>query len=538
MQTGRFTFHAPPSSECWLKQIGATRSLFEPKVSANYVCLSYCWGADTEGVLKTTKHTLDDHYRAIPYSLLPPTIRDAVIVCRHLGVPYLWVDSLCIVQDDKKSWLEGSRDMHKIYLNCHFTIAAQEPTSCKLGFLGRQKYGDTNWQQQFTTQCPTEGEPATKKEVFIRPDVDYQNPDSFSLETRGWCLQESLLPRRKLCFNGNEMTWECHRRRTCECEHLQWAPISVYGRLGASIKSAIKPDSKPSGWRARRAPRPGRRGENWRALVQEYTGRHLTQPTDKLTALSGLAQIIAQANREADGISDKYFAGLWKAEFLTDLTWQVKHAGATHIRSSNYRAPTWSWASIDGPIEYRCWEMVSFWKKYRASKEDESTVNAVVCNPCLSDDPTGPITSAHAVLTGPIVSIDPAVLSAGLSDTEVFLDEPLASTVQDLDGKVELPMDQWSENQCRDAKDLQQFGVYSSEKTPSIYCFQLFSLRAHTGRVINGRRDIRGPYTWFLVLCKCPGTKDTFERIGVGVTAIDGEGPLFHNAGPSTVTII
>jgi hypothetical protein len=194
--------------------------LFEPKVSANYGCLSYCWGADTEGVLKTTKHTLDDHYRAVPYNLLPPTIRDAVIVCRHLGVSYLWVDSLCVLQDDENSWLEGSRDMHKIYLNCYFTITTQGPTSCKLGFLGIQNFGDLKW-QQIITECPTDGEPALK-EVFIHSDIGYAEDDSFSfsLDTREWYLQESLLPRRKSCFNGNEMTWECHCRRIFECKHL------------------------------------------------------------------------------------------------------------------------------------------------------------------------------------------------------------------------------------------------------------------------------------------------------------------------------
>ena len=533
--------------------------LFEPKMSANYVCLSYCWGADTEGVLKTTKQTLDDHYRAIPYDRLPPTIRDAVIVCRHLGVPYLWVDSLCIVQDDELSWLEDSRDMHKIYLNCHFTIAAQEPTSCKLGFLGRQRYGDPKWQQKFTTECPIEGEPVATKihnrvsrrrrainhpiegepstiEVFIRPDiVEYSKDDSFSfsLDTRGWCLQESLLPRRKLCFNGNEMSWECHRRRICECGHLRWAPSSVYGRLGASIKSKMGPP-KRRWW----DPQPGRRGEDWRTLVQDYAGRHLTQPTDKLTALSGLAQTIAEANRKADGTSDKYWAGLWSAEFLHDLTWRVKHPRATRVCSSNYRAPTWSWASIDGPVEYKCSEMVSTWK-YKAEKEYESTVNTVVCNPCLADDPTGPITSAYAVLTGPMVSIDPAVLLAGLDDTKIFLDEPIASNVQGVDGKAKSPMDQWYGNQRCD----------TDGNAHSIYCFRLFILRGHTGKVYgDGTERILGPVTWFLVLRKCLGKEDTYERIGVGVTEIsisdvemtriDDEGSLFHKAGLSTVTII
>jgi hypothetical protein len=128
--------------------------LFEPTEAVPYVCLSYCWGTDSSDVLKTTKQNLKAHYEAVRLSELPRTISDAVMLCRALKLNNLWVDSICIVQDDRESWLQDSAQMREIYSNSHLTVAAKEPASCKLGFLGEQRFGKPEWQRKILIDIP------------------------------------------------------------------------------------------------------------------------------------------------------------------------------------------------------------------------------------------------------------------------------------------------------------------------------------------------------------------------------------------------
>jgi hypothetical protein len=205
--------------------------LFEPTVPVPYSCLSYCWGADTNDVLTTTTHNLQAHYQAVPLVAMPQTIRDAVTLCRAQNLDNLWVDSLCITQDDAEDWLQQSSEMKDIYANSHLTLAAEEPASCKQGFLGKQSYGKPEWQRVFTTYVPKEaGGP--DNQVLLRP-VKGGGPfhitetnERCSLDERGWCFQESILPNRRLCFNGKEMSWECAKRTMCECGHVSWSSSS------------------------------------------------------------------------------------------------------------------------------------------------------------------------------------------------------------------------------------------------------------------------------------------------------------------------
>lgn len=503
--------------------------LFEPVGTSPYVCLSYCWGTDVDGVLKTTKGNLESHYRAISFSLLPQTIRDAVKFCRGLKIPNLWVDSLCIVQDDRDSWLRDSAQMREIYLNSHLTIAADEPASCKLGFLGNQRFGSSEWQQRFITDIPVSaGGPGN--EIFIRRNGVYSEEQSerCSLDKRGWCLQESILPNRRLCFNGNEMTWECLCRRLCECGHTLWAPRSArYGTLGASIKL--------------RSSRPY---EDWRALVEEYSDRLLTQNTDKLSAVSGLAKEITNILHGAEGASDIYLAGLWKREFLSDLTWRVVSFGPESRGVQHYRAPSWSWASVDGSIRYEFRKIVSIWK-YKPRQKADCTVNEVTCQNTLPSDPTGPVIAAHAVLTGLLASVELAVLDEALSgiwqsdvqrdavmtlaskqrslvrsenlwSLEVFLDHPRETNLRAGDAQS----DCWMLGRCG-----KQCCVWGSRNPVDqgkggkalFYCFRLFTWTATGNFDDSGRPRLMPPEMWYLVLRRSLTTEGTFERIGVGV---------------------
>ncbi|KAF2195861.1 HET-domain-containing protein [Zopfia rhizophila CBS 207.26] len=444
--------------------------LFEPREPATYICLSYCWGPDVHDVLKTTKANLPSHYHAIKLSLLPATIRDAVVFCRGLNVSNLWVDSLCIVQDDLDEWRQDSAHMGDIYMNSLLTIAAEEPASCKVGFLGKQRYGSPEWQRRVVTEVPG------GSEIFIRPGQEdyehdeYEDNKQSSLGKRGWCLQESILPTRKLRFNGNEMEWECNRLLFCECGHfvdndkLSFQAFKRFIKVGYSLElgcnsgsdsgsglyrgpgsdSSLDSDfiynfvrekgSHPvSGvsvrFRANLEPDYGRRDsdapyQSWTQVIEEFSNRSLTRDADKLVALSGLAKVIIEGTKELEGKSnvylagDVYLAGLWRRDFIFGLAWHTERPGsggvAPHKRPLDYRAPSWSWASVDGPVRYGIHEGVKNWK-YKPTPRPNCTIHEVVCFPVSPADPTGAVTGGYAVLTGPLATVELVLLDEELS---------------------------------------------------------------------------------------------------------------------------
>ena len=533
--------------------------LFEPIETAPYVCLSYCWGPNVDDILKTTKANLQFHYQAIPFSLLPQSVRDAIICCRGLGIPNLWVDSLCIVQDDIESWLHDSAQMGDIYLNSHLTIAAEEPATCRLGFLGTQRFGSPEWQRRLIVDIPAEaGGPA--KEIFIRPGRAYSEEpnDRCSLDKRGWCLQESILPNRRLCFNGNEMSWECLCRNLCECGHVLWAPRSVrFGMLGASIKSK---SSRPY--------------DDWRAFVEEYTDRSLTKKTDKLSAVSGLAKMISNFLCDEEGNPDTYLAGLWRREFLSDLTWRVVSFGAELQGAQPYRAPSWSWASVDGSVRYEFWRAVSTWK-YEPRQEMDCTVDEVIVQNALSLDLTGPVVAAHAILTGLLAPVELVVLDDALSDAwqsdakhdaatpisskqislvrsrnllslEVFLDYPKQTDLRSEDAGS----DCWIQGRCGKQCCLwgsQNLADHQRGEESLFYGFRLFTWTAVGGFDDLGKQKKIAPETWYLLLQRSFTAKGAFERIGIGVWSSRSERrsiaqtnacPLFDQCKPVTIKIV
>lgn len=127
-----------------------------------------------------------------------------------------------IVQDDEQDWLRESAHMRHIYSNSYFTIAADEPASCNLGFLGEQGYGKADWQRSFYVNLGQSHNGEVTAKMFVRPNPaphhfqkDRGEIESSALEQRGWTVQESILPLRMLHFTGNKNAWECNQTMLC-----------------------------------------------------------------------------------------------------------------------------------------------------------------------------------------------------------------------------------------------------------------------------------------------------------------------------------
>ncbi|KAH8786754.1 heterokaryon incompatibility protein-domain-containing protein, partial [Hyaloscypha sp. PMI_1271] len=367
-------------------------SLVEPSKPVLYLCLSYCWGPDTKDVLVTTAANLASHYKAIPLATVPATIRDAISICRGLGFSYLWVDALCIIQGDQKEWLKDSAQMREIYSNSHLTLSAVEPASCKLGFLGKQSFGGCEWQRPVETDVPVQ---------VINGHCVYPREGEwiFSLDKRGWCLQESILPRRRLLLNGSEMLWQCQQEKYCECGHVYLAEdVKNKSRMVSTSHSEFFDQyARPKSY------------EHWRALVEEYSDRYLTQKTDKLSAISGLAKEFSEEHGwlKAEG-TYKLYRG--DAEFVYDLAW-VAITSKDRIRipeikqTPRYIAPSWSWASVDGSIRYQFQEPLFSWK-HDPVETLNCSVEEVICKSMTESDQTSPVVEGYAIMSGPIIPVE------------------------------------------------------------------------------------------------------------------------------------
>jgi hypothetical protein len=144
------------------------------------------------------------------------------------------------------------------------------------------------------------------------------------LMRRGWALQERLLPPRSLQFTSTEVFWECHEKVACETFPEQF-PTSLAFTSSFFKKEPISRSM-------------------WGWIVERYSGCKLTKPKDKLVAISGVARIIQEQTR------DQYIAGMWRKDLELQLCWFKPPGVWQDQRVLPYRAPTWSWASLDCEI--------------------------------------------------------------------------------------------------------------------------------------------------------------------------------------------
>ena len=308
-----------------------------------YATLSYCWGSvDVFRLTSANFLSLQDN---IPFENLPRTIRDAISITFGLGIQYLWVDSLCIIQDSIEDWERESARMGDVYRNGLVNIAATGATHANEGTV----YERHPWRLQPSLgYVSLRGTISSFHHIFSTTtwvDVVASAP----LNSRGWVLQERLLAPRTLHFSPTQVFWEC---RTL-CSNESW-PGGIPGTMTPRIltnakilKRELFLPIKPSTAGELTGPMVGQIHQMWRNIVALYSSCKLTRSSDKLIALSGLAQYVQRF------IDDEYLAGLWRRELLYDLLW---HANSSRVipntRPAEYRAPSWSWASIDGDVTY------------------------------------------------------------------------------------------------------------------------------------------------------------------------------------------
>ena len=285
-----------------------------------WCALSYVWGGDQP--VKTTRALLHEHYNGIALDRLPQALRDAVRVCRALRVSYLWIDALCIVQDDPADLRNELARMPEIYQYATATISAASSTKADDGFLFQRGH----WYRQ----CPPVRLQAVTESGERVTAFAYEKRvwESEPIGWRAWTYQEYALSPRVLSYRSTLLEWSC---RTL---------VDSYGLLEPTTLLRNSRDVPEPPYSLSATP--------WSDTVEGYSLRRLTFGSDKLRALSAIARVF---HRET---GKKYLAGLWEEDFPLGLCWfPAMHSGSPRIpRPAEYRAPSWSWACIDSPVAY------------------------------------------------------------------------------------------------------------------------------------------------------------------------------------------
>jgi hypothetical protein len=202
--------------------------------SAPYTALTYCW-CNGQTVITLTKN-YEIHQKGIPVFTLPRTLVDAVTITRALGIRYLWVDALCIIQDDGPDWGIESGNMAAIYQNAYLVISADSAADVNEGFLAQTGHRAKGVPIAFVKRGG-----AT---IYARSKHIHGNPTPLfrkmgngpPVQKRAWTLRERVLANRPVHFAGTEMLWECQSSLRCECIELDNGHSSLDGYESPDIE--------------------------------------------------------------------------------------------------------------------------------------------------------------------------------------------------------------------------------------------------------------------------------------------------------------
>ncbi|KAI0829171.1 HET-domain-containing protein [Hypoxylon sp. FL0890] len=320
---------------------------------ARYVALSHCWGKKLPECI-TTRENILDQKRNIPWDSLPKSFQESVIFTRRLGIDYLWIDSICIIQQEPEDWADWLREaplMFHVYHNAFLTLAASHAEDSSKGLFSSLEPG--RQLQLGTIRHGDEIFPLYAQQSFADTTNLFFYHRSEPLFKRAWTFQERIVSPRILYFTKDELIWECYSTTICECGfhgHGPYNPTSLKIQHINSVVNGTRASQNRLDHIKSLTDRlfAGARKEKDLRLVQFYSDLQLTNQTDRLLAIGAIAeqtQVIRQ--------NQTYLAGLWSASLALDILWISKRGrGSQEKPSELYIAPTWSWTSAPGPVDY------------------------------------------------------------------------------------------------------------------------------------------------------------------------------------------
>lgn len=389
--------------------------LVEPRFGEEgaYIALSHCWGISQTCVTahatpEDTESTLQARKKGIPWNTLPKTFQDAITLTSLLDISFIWIDSLCIIQNDAEDWAIESAKMADIYEYASLTLSATASAGDSYGCFSKSFSTSRSLPVSLPEDVGT-CEIAVRKPITHWDTIGQSEMHArFPLMSRGWAFQERLLSRRVLHFSEAELVWECRELSTCECGGFgeETSPAGAFhqavrtsedeqqdaagfrkqveedlnvrkfqeaevDKLWKSKKYALRRSSARSidwllklGKPTSTLP-PYQESDPWNdmstmrecanyvfdyhRIVERYSTLNLTKRSDRLPALSGLCKRIQH-------VRGNYVAGLWMESIAFDLLWRVERINVTRTKVTSadeeYCGPSWSWVSADDTVAY------------------------------------------------------------------------------------------------------------------------------------------------------------------------------------------
>ncbi|KAG4281749.1 hypothetical protein FPRO06_10653 [Fusarium proliferatum] len=287
--------------------------------SIDYIAFSHCWGKVE--AIKLLQKNVDQFQLGISIHDMPNTYEEAIQLSLRMDFKYIWIDSLCIIQDSLLDWMQEAKDMKRVYEHAIFNLcSATASDSSGTSFAARyahllrpqrvKAHG-----QVFQLVC----------DGLLQDDITY-----CTLRTRAWVYQEWYLSKRSLVMGSHQLWWHCREKLACEMWPIG-TPQANRGRWWSQTQP-LK-EAAPSG--------DSDDMNAWSQRVLAYMRTNLTRETDRLVAFSGVVQSFGQTRPLTGG----YLAGLWRCHLPAALLWKVSSSAR---RSATYTAASWSWASLAG----------------------------------------------------------------------------------------------------------------------------------------------------------------------------------------------
>lgn len=308
--------------------------------STPYATLSHCWGKGV--IFRLLKENLKDLSVSIPISQLPKVFQDAIHVSYEVGISYLWIDSLCIIQDSKEDWTHEAKRMGDVYLHGEFNISATGYGDGLSGLFSERK-ALTRVNLPLCADFVHIDEDLKKRTayrgIFIRVNQDdfFEQIIASPLFERAWVAQERVLSPAIIHYTPSQIWWECNQGISSEAitgspyvdGELLWYKAEDTGRC--RIRSLSTQSKREEVYAF------------WNNFLFSYSHCVMTFNRDRFPAVAGIARILNEL------IDDDFVAGFWSGDLIRSLL--LSRLPLRASIQNEQLAPSWSWASSTAGID-------------------------------------------------------------------------------------------------------------------------------------------------------------------------------------------